>query len=113
MCKKESSHFLSQSSSQLEYMNHLLQAIHYDHYHVLNPFEGGRLTMKSMDTLSQGLSRIRGVYNNLACFLKIVQFCWHVKQVLTYSFGIIHQVEPIIILFEECCDALCITISHK
>jgi hypothetical protein len=80
-------------------MSHLLQPIHYDHYHVLNPFEGGRFTMKSMDTLSQGLSGIKGVYNNLAYFLKIVQFCWHVKQVLTYSFGIILQVEPIIILF--------------
>jgi hypothetical protein len=52
-----------------------------------------------MNTLSQGLSGIRGAYNNLAYFLKIVQFFWHVKQVLTYSFGIIHQVVPMLILF--------------
>jgi hypothetical protein len=34
-----------------------------------NPLDGGKLTMKSMDTLSHGPSRIDNGHNNPACFL--------------------------------------------
>jgi hypothetical protein len=34
-----------------------------------NPLDGGKLTMKSMDTLSHDPSRIDNSHNNLACFL--------------------------------------------
>jgi hypothetical protein len=50
-----------------------------------NPLDGGKLTMKSMDTLSHGLSRIGNGYNNPICFLLNVRFCWQVKQVFMYS----------------------------
>jgi hypothetical protein len=33
------------------------------------PLDGGKLTMKSMDTLSHGPSGIGNGHNNLACFL--------------------------------------------
>jgi hypothetical protein len=36
---------------------------------VSNPFDGGKLTMKSMDTLSHGLSRANNGSNNHVCFL--------------------------------------------
>jgi hypothetical protein len=49
------------------------------------PLNGGKLTMKSMDTLSHGLSGISRGCNKLACFLLSVQFCWQVKQIFTYS----------------------------
>jgi hypothetical protein len=39
------------------------------------PFDGGKLTMKSMDTLSHGPSGIGKGCNNLACFLLNVRFC--------------------------------------
>jgi hypothetical protein len=51
-----------------------------------NPLDGGKLTMKSMDTLSCAPSRIDNGHNNPACFLLSVQFCWQIKQVFTYSF---------------------------
>jgi hypothetical protein len=35
----------------------------------LNPLDGGKLTMKSMDTLSHDLSGIDNGCNNPACFL--------------------------------------------
>jgi len=44
-----------------------------------NPFDGGKRTMKSMDTLSHGPSRIDNGYNNPICFLLNVRFCWQVK----------------------------------
>jgi len=50
-----------------------------------NPLGGGKLTMKSMDTLSHGLSGISNGLNNLIYFLLSVRFCWQVKQVFTYS----------------------------
>jgi hypothetical protein len=34
-----------------------------------NPLNGGKLTVKSMDTLFHGHSGIGNSYNNLACFL--------------------------------------------
>jgi hypothetical protein len=34
-----------------------------------NPFDGGKLTMKSMDTLSHNLLGIGNSCNNLVCFL--------------------------------------------
>jgi hypothetical protein len=37
-----------------------------------NPLDGGKLTMKSMDTLSHGLSRIGNGCNNPTCFLLII-----------------------------------------
>ncbi len=50
-----------------------------------NPLDGGKFTMKSMDTLSHGPSGIGKGCNKPACFLLRVQFCWQVKQVFTYS----------------------------
>jgi hypothetical protein len=50
-----------------------------------NPLDGGKLTMKSMDTLSHGPLGIGKGYNKLAYFLLRVRFCWQVKQVFTYS----------------------------
>jgi hypothetical protein len=43
------------------------------------PFDGGKLTMKSMDTLSHGPSGIDKGCNKPTCFLLSVRFCWHVK----------------------------------
>jgi hypothetical protein len=39
-----------------------------------NPFDGGKLTMKSMDTLSHSPSGINNGCNNLACFLLGLRF---------------------------------------
>jgi hypothetical protein len=39
------------------------------------PLDGGKLTMKSMDTLSHNPSGIDNGRNNPACFLLNVQFC--------------------------------------
>jgi hypothetical protein len=39
-----------------------------------NPFDGGKLTMKAMDTLSHGLSRIGNSCNNLTYFLWVFDF---------------------------------------
>jgi hypothetical protein len=50
-----------------------------------NPLDGGKLTMKSMDIILHGLSRINNGCNNLVCFFLNVQFCWQVKEVFTYS----------------------------
>jgi hypothetical protein len=50
-----------------------------------NPLDGGKLTMKSIDTLSHGPSGIGNGRNNPACFLLSVQFCWQVKQIFMYS----------------------------
>jgi hypothetical protein len=40
-----------------------------------NPFDGGKLTMKSMDTLSHDPLRIGNGHNNPVYFLLNVQFC--------------------------------------
>jgi hypothetical protein len=40
-----------------------------------NPLDGGKFTMKSMDTLSHGHSGIDSGYNNPAYFLLSVRFC--------------------------------------
>jgi hypothetical protein len=50
-----------------------------------NPLDGGKLTMKSMDTLSHDPSGIGNGHNNHACFLLNVRFCWQIKQVFMYS----------------------------
>jgi hypothetical protein len=49
------------------------------------PLNGDKFTMKSMDTLSHGPSGIGNGYNNPACFLLYVEFCWQIKQIFTYS----------------------------
>jgi hypothetical protein len=41
----------------------------------LNPLDGGKFTMKSMDTLSQGPLGIGNGRNNPTCFLLNVRFC--------------------------------------
>jgi hypothetical protein len=43
------------------------------------PLDGGKLTMKSMDTLSHGPSGMGNGHNNLACFLLSIRFCLQVK----------------------------------
>jgi hypothetical protein len=40
------------------------------------PLDGGKLTMKSMDTLSHSPSGIGNGRNNPTCFLLSVRFCW-------------------------------------
>jgi hypothetical protein len=40
-----------------------------------NPLEGGKFTMKSIDTLSHGPSGIGKGCNEPACFLLSVRFC--------------------------------------
>jgi len=45
----------------------------------LNSLDGGKLTMKSMDTFFHNLSRISNGHNNLAYFLLSVQFCWQLS----------------------------------
>jgi hypothetical protein len=40
-----------------------------------NPLGGGKLTMKSMDTLSHGPLKIGNGCNNPICFLLSVRFC--------------------------------------
>jgi hypothetical protein len=40
-----------------------------------NPLDGGKLTMKSMDTFSHGPSGIGNGYNNPTCFLLNLRFC--------------------------------------
>jgi hypothetical protein len=49
------------------------------------PLDEGKLTMKSMNTLSHGPSGMGNGPNNPVCFLLNTQFCWQVKQVFTYS----------------------------
>jgi hypothetical protein len=49
------------------------------------PLDGGKFTMKSMDTLSHGPSGISKGCNKPTCFLLNIQFCWQIKQVFTYS----------------------------
>jgi len=44
-----------------------------------NTLDGGKLTMKSMDTFSHGPLGIDSGRNNLAYFLLNVRFCWQVK----------------------------------
>jgi hypothetical protein len=63
---------------------HLAKSIHHHHYRI-KPLDGGKLTMKSMETLSHGPSGMGNDRNNLACFLLTIRFCWQVKQVITYS----------------------------
>ncbi len=65
-------------------MCHFPKSIHH-HHDGIKTLDGGKLTMKSMDTLSHGPLRIGDGYNNLDCFLLNVRFCWQVKQVFTYS----------------------------
>jgi hypothetical protein len=50
-----------------------------------NPLDGGKLTMKSMDTFSHDPPGIGKGCNKFVCFLLKVRFCWQVKQVFTYS----------------------------
>jgi hypothetical protein len=40
-----------------------------------NPLDGGKLTMKFMDTLSHNISRIGNGRNNHVCFLLNVRCC--------------------------------------
>jgi hypothetical protein len=50
-----------------------------------NPLDGGKLTMKSMDTLFHDPSGINNGCNNPTYFLLNVQFYWQVKQIFMYS----------------------------
>jgi hypothetical protein len=78
-----------------------------------NPFDGGKLTMKSMDTLSHGPLGIGNGCNNPAYFfiecliLLTNQANFHVV------LCIIFQIRPIIGFLEECYGELCTTTAHK
>jgi hypothetical protein len=80
---------------------------------VSNPLDGGKLTMKSMDTLSHGPSEIGNGRNNPAYFLLSVRFCWQIKTSLHIFLYIVFKLRPIIGLFEECYGAFCTTMAHK
>ncbi len=43
------------------------------------PLDGGKVNMKSMETLSHGPSEMGNGRNNPACFLLNTRFCWQVK----------------------------------
>jgi hypothetical protein len=60
-------------------MCHFAKSIHHHH--------DGKLTMKSMDTLSHGPSAISNGCNNPACFLLSVQFCWQVMHPLQFTYS--------------------------
>jgi hypothetical protein len=85
MCEEQPTHLLGRglilSGNKV---CHLAKSIH--HYHDgVKALDGGKLTMKSMDTLSHDPLGIGKGCNKLVCFLLSVRFCWQVKQVFTYS----------------------------
>ncbi len=53
---------------------HLAKSIHHHHDHI-KTLDGGKLVMKSMDTLSHGPSGMGNGRNNLACLLLSTRFC--------------------------------------
>ncbi len=53
-----------------------------------NPLDGGKLTMKFMDTFSHGPLGIDNDCNNHVSFLLNVQSCLQVNQVFTYSYAL-------------------------
>ncbi len=63
---------------------HLAKAIHHTMM-VSKPLDGGKFTMKSMDTFSHSPLGIGKGSNKHVWFLLNVRFCWQVKQVFTYS----------------------------
>jgi hypothetical protein len=74
MREEQPSHFLGHGTfvGQNE-MCYLTKSI--NHHITSKPLDGGKFTVKSMDTLSHGPSRISNGHNNLACFLLSVRFC--------------------------------------
>jgi len=54
---------------------HLAKSIHHHPMIASNPLNGGKLTMKSMDTLSHNPLGINKGHNNHICFLLNVRFC--------------------------------------
>jgi hypothetical protein len=76
------------------------------------PLDGGKLTMKSMDTLSHYLLKIDKGCNNPACFLLSV-FLLVNQASLHILLCIVFQVGPIIRFLEERCSALYTTMARK
>jgi len=78
-----------------------------------NPFDGGKFTMKSMDTLSHGPSRI-DKWSQQSYLFFIECSILLANQVSLHVFlCIVFQIRPIIGLLEECCGALCTTMARK
>jgi hypothetical protein len=57
---------------------HLAKSIHHRHDRIKS-LNGGKLTMKSMDTFSHGPLGINNSRNDPTYFLLNVRFCWHIK----------------------------------
>jgi hypothetical protein len=78
-----------------------------------NPLDGGKLTMKSMDTLSHDPSRISNGHNNLVFFLIECLILLANQASLHVFLCIVFQIRPIVGLLKERCGALCATMVNK
>ncbi len=70
-----------------------------------NPFDGGKFTMKSMDTILHGLSRISNGRNNPILLVS--------QTIFQIFLPIVFQIRPIVGFVEECYGAFCATMAHK
>ncbi len=77
---------------------HLAKLIHHHH-------DGGKLTMKSMDTLSHNASRIDNGCNNPTCFFIKCSILLASHTNLHVFLYIVFRIRPIVGLFKECCGA--------
>ncbi len=78
-----------------------------------NPFDGGKLTMKSMDTLSHNYLRINNGHNNLTCFFFWCSVLLANQTSLHVFLCIVFQIRLIINLLEECYSVLYTIMAHK
>jgi hypothetical protein len=78
-----------------------------------NPLDGGKLTMKSMDTFSHGPWKIGNSRNNPTCFFIVCLILLVGQASVHVLLCIIFQIRPIIGLLEECYGALCTTMAFK
>jgi hypothetical protein len=79
----------------------------------LKPLDGGKPTMKSMDTFSHGLLGIGNGYNNPACFFVKHLILLASQASLHILLHTVFQVGPIVGPLEECYGALCTTMACK
>ncbi len=78
-----------------------------------NPLDGGKLTMKSMDTLSHDPSRIGSGCNNPCLFFIECSILLASQTSLHIFLCIIFQIKLIVRLLEECYGAFCNTMARK
>jgi hypothetical protein len=77
------------------------------------PLDGGKFTMKSMDTLSHRLLRIDNGCNNPICFFVKCPILLASQASLHILLRIVFQVGPIVGPLEERCGALHTTMARK